>query len=139
MLPSTEDKRMRSDALVSIDEPAPIDDPTPTLQAACAYIVARLRYDFVSGKDTIVAYVDIAAPWSDSSYPPPPAQGAITMYCAPLENAVFAALKEVLPIAAPDPEIRFFFKKVVIKDLYRGIFRICIRGDVTIPAVLTAA
>jgi len=139
MFPSTEDKRMRSEALVTTDAPALLDDPTPTLQTACAYLVARLRYDFVSGRDTIAAFIDITAPWNDSSYPPHRAQGGSGMYCSSLETAVFLTLSEFLPLADPDPMIRFFFKKIVIRDLYRGVFRICIHADVVNSAVLTAA
>lgn len=139
MFPSSEDKRMRSDALVSLDEPASLDCPTPTLEAVCVYLVARLRYDFVSGRDMIAAYVDITTPWNDSSYPQIPAHGIIGMYCPLLEGAVFSALSRSLPIVTADPTIHFFFTKVVIKNLHQGVFRICISGDVVNHPVLAAA
>lgn len=138
MFPSSDDKTKRSDGHVSLDEPTPLDS-TPTLQAACAYIVARLRYDFVSGRDSIAAYVDVTQPWNDPSYPNRTPETAIAIYSALLEVAVFTVLDDALPITRVDPMINFIISKVIIKDSYRGTFRIFIKADVINRPVLAAA
>jgi hypothetical protein len=138
MLPSPEDKRMRA-AGVTIDAPSlPSERLTP--EGICAFIVARLRYDFISGKDTVNAYVD-QTQQRDS---PAKDQAAYisASYLSERENEVLRILKDRTSphfIDVSDPMLVKFFCRVVIKSHYHGHYRISVSSSVVDHTTALAA
>lgn len=137
MFPSSEDKRMRAEGIIPPNAPSLPIEPL-TLDSVCAFIIARLRYDFISGEETIKAYIDITHPWTLSGFPEAMTHNNTALYGSHLEAALSAVFDndqsnnfiESSCIKSPNAMVNIFFRKVITKSHYHGIYGISIRGDV---------
>ncbi|MET0980371.1 MAG: hypothetical protein ABWX90_03885 [Candidatus Saccharimonadales bacterium] len=137
MFPSSEDITMRA-AGVQISAPTPPDEHA-SLESVCAFITARLRYDFISGKDTVNAYVDITQPWLREGYPAQSAHNNAVMYVHALEDRLFQTLDQSSELGPLDPSVDIYFRKVIIRSRYHGRYRLSVSGDVINKRTLLAA
>jgi hypothetical protein len=139
MFPSPEDKRMRASG-VKIDAPLPQNE-YQTPESVCAFITARLRYDFISGKETVSAYIDQTQP-TDPPDSARPAAYISTWYISEREEAVLEILRDSDSpyfIDTADPMLAKFFCKVVVKSHYHGRYRISVSCTVTDRSAVLAA
>jgi hypothetical protein len=137
MFPSSDDKRMRAEG-AQITAPMPPDEHN-SLESVCAFIIARLRYDFISDKDSVNAYVDITEPWQHESFPDRSAHDNVVLYVHKLEDLIFQALDQSEELGSLDPMVDIYFRKVIIRSHYHGVFRVSVSGDVIESTLLAAA
>ena len=138
MFPSSDDKRMRAEGMRT-DAPTPPADEQMTPESVCAFIIARLRYDFISDKDSVNAYVDITQPWQHNDFPVRSAHENAALYVNKLESLLFRALDTAEGLGTLDPMVDIYFRKVIIRSHYHGVFRISVSGDIIESAILAAA
>lgn len=140
MFPSLEDKRMRTDGVALINVPS-LPTEQLTFDSVCAFIIDRLRHDFISGKDTITAYCVINQPWTLPDFPDKVQYNNTALYGGLLEKALFEAFDDhtsVHHIASDDPIVTIFFRKVIIKSYPNSTYAVSIMGSIVEHAILAA-
>jgi hypothetical protein len=139
MFPSSEDKRLRAEGSHLPDAQLPLMVPM-TFEHVCAFIIARLRHDFISGEDTITAYCEITQPWALPGFPEALAYNNAALYGSKLQEALAEVFDSTLATCRliDQSDVKVFFYASIMKNKIDGIYGISVRADVIEHTILAA-